>query len=132
MIPCPKCGEPFPELRKIKYGYHVCVNCSTIEPVVGITTIEGSGDHTYNDIIIMDRKKARAIAKREAELSGKSSHSALELLDLDKDEDVVNQKVNSKVQEILDEEIDSDIIVTNDKPDDPDADTDGMIKGIDY
>lgn len=132
MIPCPKCGQPFPELRKTKYGYHVCVDCSTVEAVVGITTIEGTGDHTYNDIIIMDRKKARSIAKREAELSGKSSHAALELLDLDKDESKIDQQVSSKMQEILDEDINSDTIVTDDSHSDPDVDTDGMIKGIDY
>ena len=40
MISCPKCGEPFPELRKTKYGYNFCVNCSTVEPLVGITTVE--------------------------------------------------------------------------------------------
>ena len=59
MIPCPKCGTDFPELRKTLYNYHVCVNCSTTKPVVGITTVEGSGDHTYNDIIInlADNKK---------------------------------------------------------------------------
>ncbi len=132
MIPCPKCGNPFPELRKTKFGYHVCVDCSTVEPVVGITTVEGSGDHTYNDIIIMDRRKAVAIAKKEAELSGKSSHSALELLDLDKDEDKVNEKLSSKMQAIMDEDINTDTIVTDDSPPNEDMDTDGMIKGIDY
>ena len=132
MLQCPACGEFTLHPKRKELGYHVCVHCSTAEPVVGITTVEGSGDHTYNDIIIMDRKKAVAIAKREAELSGKSSHSALELLDLDKDEDAVEQKVSSKVQEILDERVDSETIVTNDKPADPDMDTDGMIKGIDY
>ena len=25
MIPCPKCGDDFPELRKTMYNYHVCV-----------------------------------------------------------------------------------------------------------
>ena len=52
MIPCPKCSEPFPELRKINYGYNHCVNCSTVERKVAITTVEGTGDHTYNDLII--------------------------------------------------------------------------------
>ena len=37
MIPCPKCGNDFPEKRK-ELGYHVCVNCSTVKPLVGITT----------------------------------------------------------------------------------------------
>ena len=132
MLKCPACGEYTLHPRRKELGYHVCISCSTTEAVVGITTVEGTGDHTYNDIIIMDKRKAVAIAKREAELSGKSSHTSLELLDLDKDEDAVNQRVSSKVQDILDERVDSETIVTNDKPSDPDMDTDGMIKGIDY
>ena len=74
MIPCPKCGEDYPELRKTKYGYNFCVNCSDVEPVVGVTTVEGSGDHTYNDIIIMDQSKWRAIAEKEAELRGQKAN----------------------------------------------------------
>jgi hypothetical protein len=103
MIPCPKCGDDFPELRKTMYNYHVCVNCSTVEPVVGITTVEGSGDHTYNDIIIMPQSTAIAIAKKAAELSGKKVH--LEVLDFDKDEFAVSQSVNEKVGRILDEDL---------------------------
>ena len=102
MIPCPKCGDDFPKLRKEKYGYHVCVNCSTVEAVVGITTVEGSGDHTYNDLIIMDQKTANSIAKREAELTGKRVH--IEMLDLDKDEMAVSQSVKEEVTKILEEE----------------------------
>jgi|GEM_PF-977214 len=132
MIPCPVCGEDFPELRKTKFGYHTCVNCSTEEAVVGITTIEGTGDHTYNDIIIMPRKRAVAIAKKEAELSGRSSHSALELLDLDRDDDKQEQVIRDKVTEIMDEDLNGDNIVTDDQHKDPDTDITGMIKGIDY
>ena len=103
MITCPKCGDDFPELRKTKYGYNSCVNCSTVEPVVGITTVEGSGDHTYNDIIIMDQSKARAIAEKEAELSGKKVH--IEMLDLDKDEFAVSQSVKEEVDKALEDDL---------------------------
>ena len=103
MIPCPRCGNDFPEKRK-ELGYHVCVNCSTIKPVVGITTVEGSGDHTYNDIIIMDQDKALAIAAKEAELSGKKVF--MEVLDLDKDENEVSQSVKEAVTNVLNDEED--------------------------
>ena len=103
MITCPKCGDDFPELRKTKYGYNFCVNCSTVEPVVGITTVEGSGDHTYNDIIIMDQSKARAIAEKEAELSGKKVH--IEMLDLDKDEFAVSQSIKEEVGKALEDDL---------------------------
>ena len=103
MIPCPKCGNDFPEKRK-ELGYHVCVNCSTVEPVVGITTVEGTGDHTYNDLIIMDQSRANAIAEKEAELSGRKVH--IEMLDLDKDEFAVSQSIKEEVGKVLDDDLD--------------------------
>ena len=123
MIPCPRCGNDFPEKRK-ELGYHVCVNCSTVKPVVGITTVEGSGDHTYNDIIIMDQDKALAIASKEAELSGKKVF--MEVLDLDKDETEVSQSVKEAVTNVLnDEEDDIEDAL------DPNKEYEG-IEGIDY
>ena len=122
MIPCPRCGNDFPEKRK-ELGYHVCVNCSTVKPVVGITTVEGSGDHTYNDIIIMDQDKARSIAEKEAELSGKKVY--IEVLDLDDDEAAISQSVKEKVNQVLeDEEEEYDAF-------DPNKEYEG-IEGIDY
>lgn len=83
MIPCPKCGQPFPKLRKELYGYHVCVNCSTTKAVVGITTVEGTGDHTYNDLIIMDQDRALAIQKAADEAMGKRTGAPAEIIDFD-------------------------------------------------
>jgi len=123
MIPCPRCGEDFPEKRKM-LGYHVCVNCSTVKPVVGITTVEGTGDHTYNDIIIMDQDKARAIAEKEAEISGKKVF--IEMLDLDSDETEISQSVKEAVTNVLnDEEDDIEDAL------DPNKEYEG-IEGIDY
>lgn len=130
MIPCPRCGEPYPELRKTQYGYNFCVNCSDVDAVVGITTVEGSGDHTYNDIIIMDRKKAMNIAKAEAEAMGRRIPDPVEILDMDRDESEVSQSLKEKVGNVLDEDT-SDTITTNDG-DPNDDDTHGLIKGIDY
>jgi len=121
MIPCPKCGDDFPLKRK-ELGYHVCVNCSTAKPVVGITTVEGTGDHTYNDIIIMDQDRARSIALKEAELSGKSVH--LEMLDLDTDESAISQSVKEKITQVLEDDEDQVISTVDDKPE--------GIEGIDY
>ena len=120
MIACPRCGDDFPEKRKM-LGYHVCVNCSTTKPVVGITTVEGSGDHTYNDIIIMDQDRATAIAKAEAEITGKKVF--MEVLDLDKDENEVTQSVKEAITQVLDD--DEPLIVDVDE-------TPKGIQGIDY
>ena len=123
MINCPACNEDRLPVKRKELGYHVCVDCSTAKPVVGITTVEGSGDHTYNDIIIMDQDRAYAIAEREAELSGKKVH--LEMLDLDSDEAAISQSVKEKVNQVLeDEEEEYDSF-------DPNKEQEG-IEGIDY
>ena len=123
MIECPRCGNDFPLKRK-ELGYHVCVNCSTTKPVVGVTTLEGSGDHTYNDIIIMPQDQYLSIKKKEAELSGKKA-DLLELLDLDKDENEASQSVKEQVNVILDEDLEP-------EEDEQDVDRTGQIEGIDY
>jgi len=125
MIPCPKCGNDFPEKRK-ELGYHVCVSCSTVKPKVGVTTVEGTGDHTYNDIIIMEQDTYISIKKKEAELSGKSIHS-IEMLDLDKDETAISQSVKEEVAKALDE----DYVAKDVDMFDPNKEMEG-IEGIDY
>ena len=122
MIPCPKCGNDFPEKRK-ELGYHVCVNCSTVKPLVGITTVEGTGDHTYNDLIIMDQDRALAIQAAADEIAGKKTH--LEVLDLDKDENEVTQSVKEAVTNVLNDE------ETEFESFDPNKEPEG-IEGIDY
>lgn len=119
MIPCPVCGNDFPKKRK-ELGYHVCINCSTVQPVVGITTVEGTGDHTYNDLIIMEQQRAITIARREAELSGKKVD--IELLDFDTDDIAVSQSIKETLTRIEDDDLpDEDIF----------EDREG-IEGIDY
>ena len=44
MINCPACNQDKLPVKRKELGYHVCVDCSTAKPVVGITTVEGSGD----------------------------------------------------------------------------------------
>lgn len=123
MIPCPKCGNDFPLKRK-ELGFHVCVNCSSTKPVVAITTVEGSGDHTWNDIIIMDQDKAAAIARKEAEVMGHKVD--IEMLDFDEDDMALSQSVKERVQQVLDDEEDDDEDLFN-----PDKKT-PKIQGIDY
>ena len=102
MIPCPKCGNDFPLKRK-ELGYHVCVNCSTAKPVVGFTTVNGEGDHTYNDIVIMDQDRAKALVEAEAQYTGEKVH--IEMLDLDRDERAVSQSVSEAINNELSDDI---------------------------
>jgi hypothetical protein len=123
MITCPKCGNYFPLKRK-ELGFHVCVNCSTAKPKVAITTVEGTGDHTYNDIIIMDQDQAMAIARKAAELSGQRVD--LEIIDFDEeaDENEVSQSIKDQVSRLLEDEDDNPISSVDDTPE--------GIQGIDY
>jgi len=57
MIPCIACKEPMPELRLLKFGYKVCVNCSTVEAKRGVPVMFGSKDHTWTDIVVMEEKE---------------------------------------------------------------------------
>jgi len=121
MMKCPRCSEEKLPVKRKELGYHVCVDCSTAKPVVGITTVEGSGDHTYNDIIIMDQDRARAIAAKEAELKGQKAN--IEMLNLDTDESAVSQSVKEAVNQVIED--DEPLIVDVD-------DTPKGIQGIDY
>tara|TARA_Y100000389_G_C17350086_1_gene457959 strand:- start:347 stop:598 length:252 start_codon:yes stop_codon:yes gene_type:complete len=65
MIKCIKCREDMPELRLTKFGYKVCVNCSTTGAYKAVSTINGSGDHTWNDIQIMTSDQADKLANQK-------------------------------------------------------------------
>ena len=124
MLKCPACGEYTLHPKRKELGYHVCVNCSSAKPVVAITTVEGSGDHTWNDIIIMDQDKAASIAKKEAEVMGRRVD--IEMIDFDGDDMAISQSLKERVQQVLDDQEDdsSDMF-------DPDKKT-ARIRGIDY
>jgi hypothetical protein len=57
MIECPKCGSDFPKLRRDKYGYNFCINCSTESPKRGVPVMKGKGDHTWVELDIMTQEQ---------------------------------------------------------------------------
>tara|TARA_Y100000004_G_scaffold67725_1_gene75944 strand:- start:4571 stop:4819 length:249 start_codon:yes stop_codon:yes gene_type:complete len=65
MISCTACGAPMPELRLTKFGYKVCVNCSTVGAYKAVSTINGEGDHTWNDIQIMTPDQVEVFEKSQ-------------------------------------------------------------------
>ena len=65
MIKCIKCEENMPELRLIKFGYKVCVNCSTTGAYKAVSTINGTGDHTWNDIQIITADQAEKLSNQK-------------------------------------------------------------------
>ena len=61
MIKCIKCRENMPELRLTKFGYEVCVNCSTTGAYKAVSTVNGIGDHTWNDIQIVTAEQSKQL-----------------------------------------------------------------------
>ena len=61
MILCISCKDEMPELRLTKFGYKVCVECSTTGAYKAVSTINGTGDHTWNDIQIMSPEQASRV-----------------------------------------------------------------------
>lgn len=98
MIKCPSCKQDFPLKRK-QLGYKVCIQCSEEKPKVAVNTINGQGDHTWNDVLIMDQDKAHGIATKAAELKGKKVD--LEILDLDIDENEMKRRMDQQVKDLL-------------------------------
>lgn len=54
---CISCGnEIHPKRLEILPNATKCVSCSTTNKKAGVTVTKGTGDHTYNDIVIMDHE----------------------------------------------------------------------------
>ena len=70
MIECIKCRGNMPKLRKIKFGYNYCIECSTEKPKKAISVTGGSGDHTYNTIQVVTSEQYDSF-KRQEELNKK-------------------------------------------------------------
>ena len=56
MIPCIRCNKDMPELRKTQYKYDFCVDCSTVGVKKAIPVQRGTGDHTWNETLIVDEE----------------------------------------------------------------------------
>jgi len=67
MIPCPKCGNDFPELRVTQYGYNFCVECSTVGAKRGVPVQMGQGDHTWTETVIMDEEVYNKLTDKDEE-----------------------------------------------------------------
>jgi hypothetical protein len=71
MMECIKCSKPMPKLRFTLYGYKVCVNCSTVGTYKALTTVNGEGDHTWNDITILTDEQYTKYQQYEKETAKK-------------------------------------------------------------
>ena len=72
MRKCNTCGgEIHPKRLEILPDTYQCVSCSTTGKKAGVTITVGEGDHTYNEIVIMDREDYIKYQETERKLYGK-------------------------------------------------------------
>ena len=86
MNPCIKCGTAMPELRLTKYGYKVCVNCSTVGAKRGVPITRGSGDHTWTETFIMEEDQYEEFIVASALERGDKKTAKAEMLNMDKED----------------------------------------------
>ncbi len=86
MIPCIKCKSLMPELRLTKFGYKVCVNCSTVGTKRGIPVTRGSGDHTWTETIILEKDQYEEFVVASALERGDKNTAKAEILNMDKED----------------------------------------------
>ena len=77
MIKCACCGVDMPKLRLTKFGYKVCVDCSTVGAYQAVNTINGTGDHTWNDIQIMTPEQMESYQKNNSKKSKFDSYKSI-------------------------------------------------------
>lgn len=56
-IPCKICGRDMPTLRKTKFGYDFCVNCSEVGAKRGLPVTKGVGEDTWVTLEIIEYTK---------------------------------------------------------------------------
>ena len=72
MRKCNACGEEIhPKRLEILPNAVACVSCSTTGKKAGVSVVLGEGDHTYNEIVIMEPEEFRKFQEMEAILAGK-------------------------------------------------------------
>jgi hypothetical protein len=104
MITCTKCNSPMPKLRKEKYGYNFCVNCSTEKPLMARTITFGTGDDIWTDTEIITQDQAQRILELEANALGRKVVGEIEVLDFDTDESPVSQSATPIIKRLIDDE----------------------------
>ena len=86
MIPCPKCGEDFPELRLTQYGYNFCVECSSVDRKCGLPVQMGTGDHTWTETVIMNKEDYLKHTEQEELLLAEKKKNKAEMIDFDQED----------------------------------------------
>lgn len=88
---CVLCGEEIhPKRLEILPNTQQCVACSTTSRKAGVTIVGGEGDHTFNDVVIMDRELFEEYQELEHRIYGRGkdefTHPEDELEEVDEEE----------------------------------------------
>lgn len=71
MKKCTACGEDIhPKRLEILPNTTKCVECSTQGKKAGVSVVLGEGDHTYNEIVIMEPEEFELYQELETKLYG--------------------------------------------------------------
>ena len=98
MRKCNACGEEIHSKRlEILPSATQCVKCSTTGKKAGVTIVVGEGDHTYNDVVIMDREDFEKLQELEHRIYGKRKD---DLPHPEEDEDEVLEEVEEVENEL--------------------------------
>jgi hypothetical protein len=98
MRKCNTCGEEIhPKRLEILPSSTQCVKCSTTGKKAGVTIVVGEGDHTYNDVVIMDREDFEKLQELEHRIYGKRKD---DLPHPEEDEDEVLEEVEEVENEL--------------------------------
>ena len=72
IMDCRICGEEIhPKRLEILPGTKTCVSCSTTSPKRGAIVVGGEGDHTWNDLMVMDEDQYNQYEESKKEKKGK-------------------------------------------------------------
>jgi hypothetical protein len=72
MKKCSACGEEIhPKRLEILPNAITCVSCSTTGKKAGVSVVLGEGDHTYNEIVIMEPEEFEQYKEIEFKINGK-------------------------------------------------------------
>ena len=83
-----------------------CVKCSTTGKKAGVTVTLGEGDHTYNEVIIMDREDFIKYQELEHRLYGKRKD---DISHPDEEEEILDEEEEKDELEGIDEIKDLDL-----------------------
>lgn len=97
---CISCGEEIhPKRLEILPNTTQCVACSKTGKKAGVTIVGGEGDHTFNDVVIMDREVFEEYQELEHRIYGRRKDD-LPHPDEDEDEEIDDEDEGLNIEEV--------------------------------